>query len=296
MAIMRRDGLRQGWAIDASHPAQMVINANNILEHLRTLPDNPPPSRWARDLFSYVQTHTSKILTHPELLNEPPRVLKHVLRQDCLMVSEDDVLHAVKAYAKEYGGNANSAEHSRAGEREKYALECLLPFVRILSVSTKVFVREMEPLRMLSESQLISKYKHDALARAGDSHVGKSRYRPNNLSIRGSVIVAESTHPYHVGHDEMLQEVRTFPAGCRTLIEFDRRCFIGDGATLTFYADSEATVVLGRWRDMWRGRGRPIRVWVIDSCRFWVGLRCAFDGIACWGWKLVATPLLSEEE
>ncbi|CAN8075964.1 unnamed protein product [Agarophyton chilense] len=297
MVIKRQEGLRQGWAIDASHPAQLVINANNILEHLRALPENPPHSRWVRDLYSYIQTHTTKILTHPELHEEPPQVLKHVLTQDCLLASEDEVLQTVITYSKECGGGKNCARHLETSEEnESFALKCLIPLVRILSVSTKVFVRDMEPLQMLSETQLICKYRHDALAREDDSDVNKVQPRFSRHLVRGSATVAESTHPYYVGHDELLEEVRTCPSGYRTLIEFDRRCCIGEGATLTFYADSEATVVLGRWRDLWRGRGRPIRVWVIDTSRFWVGLRCAFDGVACWGWKLVATPLLSEEE
>ncbi|PXF43464.1 hypothetical protein BWQ96_06757 [Gracilariopsis chorda] len=289
---MRREALRQGWAIDASHGAQSVINANNILDHLRALPENPPDSQWARDLQSYVQTHTAKILTHPELLREPPRVLKFVLAQNSLTVPEDDILHTVLAYAQERQNAESSAVAQSSDEGENEELKDLLPLVRILSLSTEVFVRVLEPLHILSESQLIAKYKHDALTRDGEGW-NTIHCRPDIHAIRILATVAESTHPYHVGHDEMLQEVRTHPPGTRTLVEFDRRCSIGRGASLTFYGDAEATIVIGRWRDLWRGRGRPVRVWVVEGSRFWVGLRCAFDGISCWGWKLMATPLFS---
>lgn len=276
--------VRQGWAIDASHAAQSVINANNILDHLRALPDNPPDSQWLRDLQSFVQTHTAKILTHPELLHEPPRVLKYVLAQNSLTVPEDDILNTVLAYAQQ--------RHNPQIDAENQILKELLPLLRILSISTQVFVRVLEPLQLLSESQLIAKYKHDALTRHGEGW-NSLHYRPDIRTIRSVATVAESSHPYYVGHDEMLQQVQTHPPATRTLVEFDRRCSIGRGASLTFYGDAEATVVIGTWRHLWRGRGRSIRVWVVDASCFWVGLRCSFDGISCWGWKLMATPLFS---
>lgn len=316
----------QGWAIDEWHDLHKYLNVDNALYRLVQSGADREGIRedgeeWTlagqirrEHVLSFIAAHTEDVLSSPSFARAPVGVVCAVLSLNNLAVSEDDLLDFVVQYAINCASVLTNAP-SLWTEEERAALQPvfreLIPRLRTFSVSTPNFVRIVEPLDVLPVSELIAKYRYDALrvdyAASGQSELEMiercyvrpaERWELFTRRLRTPLYVLESEHPYHVGEDEVLEEV-VMPARVRRIrVEFDRRTCIGEGARLSFYKDCDARDVIGDWGKLWlaRPRSHGIKSWVVEGSRFFVGFKCSVAARAAWGWKFVAIPVFDAAE
>jgi len=312
----------QGWSIDDSHPSYHILNSSSALKHLmNALPsgetENGIKRSWIRDVEAYVQAHASDIMQSAVFRRAPIAVVQRVLSLPTFNISEDEVLEYVIQYAVESANVLTDAPNIWTCEEKEAVLPILsqlLPFLRVFSLSTQKFLQVVEPLGILGMPELVDKYRFDALARQlcsgrvrnPEGHTfatirrcykePERRQEILESKLRGLVNMSESAHPYYLGEDEILEEVRAAPWAPRLLVEFDRRSCIGPGAKLTFYGDPDATEVLGSWEDMWTKDRRSVKTWIVHGHRFFVGFRSSLTAEAAWGWKLIAAPIFAPQD
>lgn len=313
----------QGWAIDTTHPSRSILNLDNIFHHLDNLypiseTESNSKKTWTRDVESFVTAHTKQLLTSPLFIRAPIGAVQRILALPNLSANEDFVLERVLHYAADAANVLSESPAFWTEQERELVLPVLLqlfPYIRMHSLSPEVFLKTVEPMRILDTAELVQKYRFDALGRQLSEErtqvaegyslaIIKRCYKHANERrqilqhrLRGTIAISESAHPCTEGEDEqVLEEVAVAPWAPRVLIEFDRRSCIGFGERLVFYKDRDAKEVIGNWHDMWpRGR-HGIKSFVVNGNRFYVGFRSCFWDQTTWGWKFIATPLFQTQD
>lgn len=310
--------LHQGWSVDSLHPSRPLFNVNNIVSHVIELLDKseePGFLTWKKDVESFLQANTNKLLVDPVFKDAPITVIQTILKLPALNVSEDELLHYVVQRAQDDNSRRSDLPcYWSAEEREKAlpVMKKLLPHIKLLSLSTESFLRIVEPMNIFNTTRLIQKYRYDALQRhlrendnnyKSHSFSAICQYYPDPLSrietlleLRGNIAITESLHPYDAGETELIEEICVGEWAPRMLIEFDRRTYIGKGAELTFYRDRDAKDIIETWHTAWVDPRNGIKSWAVDGCRIFVGFRSIVDAQPCWGWKLFAVPLFGIQD
>lgn len=257
-------------------------------------------------LQSYMSAHTQTLLEDAISRQISPQLLRPILCLRDIAISEDDLLRSLLRHALQLTGVlAQSPTQWTAEERALVhpLIVDLIPLIRIQSLSTKAVLTLLEPLEIVSEREICAKYKYDALFAQiqsfplnielyADGSEKKERIEIQKRR-RGTLCMAESSHPYEAGEDEAIDRVSVSSWAERTYVEFDRACDITEGAHLTFYRDPDASNIIATWSQLW-GSGRRkkgIKALVIDSNIFYVGFKTSIESKPAWGWRLLATPV-----
>lgn len=289
------DGQRtvQGWSLDGRYQPLKHQTPTARFESLT--PQSP------HHVKVYLQAFT------PLAFHDAPLVaVKTLLSFDVLSIPEDDVLRAVLEYVcKRLGIPASSGIWTP--QQRKHALfhlQDLVPLIRYLSLSTDIFLHVLEPLGLLSQPQLINKYRFDALSRFSSqkltfsaicSHYRSAEERRQVIrSLRGVPMVLESPHPYRPEKSVCIQTNSWAP---RILVEFDRRTDILPGTSLELSTDSAGFHVLDNQSDHqhWLREG-TIKSMVLDHETVYVHVKPLPSSHPRWGWKLFAIPLVYESD
>lgn len=306
--------LGQAWALDAQvDDRHRDIGVPGHIRH------QTPTARF-HSLTPHSSPDTTAFLqafTPDEFHDAPLVAVSNLLSLEALSISEDALLLALFRYLASLVHVPPYPLAWTPSDRERIQpyLLIFIPLIRPLSLSPHVFLRYVEPLHILSEQQLIAKYRFDVIAAAHLSSCDASPHPPMSLThmrtlyptpsarravvagLRGRAVIAESAHPYRAGRDDVVA-VTTSPWAPRMLFEFDRRSDIGAGASLTFYADAKCAVVTHRWRELWgpRRASRSVKRLVFDGVAAFVMLSVAPDAKPRWGWKVLAVPLLRDDD
>lgn len=313
----------QGWAIDTTHPSRSILNLENIFHHLDNLypiseTESSSKKTWTHDVESFVAAHTRQILTSPNFIRAPIGAIQRILALPNLSVSEDFILERVLHYAADAANVLSESPAFWTEQEREMVLPVLLqlfPYIRTYSLSPEEFLKTVEPMRILDTTELIQKYRFDALGKQLSEErtqiaegyslaIIKRCYKHADerrqilqYRLRGTIAISESAHPYAEGEDDqVLEEVTVAPWASHILVEFDRRSCIGFGGSLIFYKDRDVREVIGSWHDMWpRGR-HGIKSFVVNGNKFYIGFRSCFFDQTAWGWKLLATPLFQIQD
>jgi hypothetical protein len=311
-----------GWTIGIEND---YIHFESALPHLhKLLSDN---SVAAEDVMLFIAANTDCVLSSSTFFSTPLETVQAMLDCPTLSIDEDVLLAHVLLYAAHKAG-AKTDSLRLMSPKERRAIEpvlcALVPRLAIMSLSPLVFLRTVEPMGILSVTDLSAKYKYDALlseALAGGlserdmvlecyggtanfsgrrssvedvvGRAGQLRGEVTGPRMRARAVISESAHTYDMECTEELDLVEVAGWAGQTCVEFDRRTRVGDDAQLTFYGDKDGQSVLAEWKLMWRKpntRGRKFIVF--PGNRFWVGLQRPADVKALWGWKLRATPVI----
>ena len=301
----------QGWAIDENHEileesdsSMLCTNLLNTLRERSTI----QPNDFALD---YICSHFQEVFNSPFLRNEPIETIQRILAEDVFSVTEDEVVHLLLHYAVQKCGISDRVPaHWTEVERTLLdpLLSKLISKLRILSLSTNTMLKVVEPLRIFSTMELSAKYKFDILF--GDRQLSSHAPIENiffyndgcveddmhemQSRLRGVMCIAESSHPYGIGEEEIVK-VSVSKWANAMVIEFDKRCEIAQEDHLDFFKDQEGNEILAQWESFSsRPRKRSIRYLTIPFHTVYVALKSSVYSMGAWGWKLKATPIVSD--
>jgi hypothetical protein len=308
--------LPPGWSIDGEHACSLYVHPDSALPYLGRYMELADDAA-VETLLQYISARAAAVLASSTFLDAPVAVLQAVLSYPALAIGEDALLGRVMHYAAHKTG-ARSDAPARWSRDERDALRPvlagLIPHLAVLSLSSHVFLRTVEPLELFSMQALSCKYKYDALLAdavgagrserdmvlemfGGSSQLGSPP--PGMPRARQSIFVSDSAHPHEAGGEEELQRVAVAAWAGRTCVEFDRRSCVAPDARLSFYGDGEGRTLLADWSNLWRGGGSTAggrRFLVLPGHQFWVGFKCpARTTRPLWGWKFRARPIAEDE-
>lgn len=282
MSRPRSASIVQGWAIDATHPNRIDFTPAAIISTLTNT--CTPPSF---DVQTYLQTHTTAIITHPNFNCLSPHSLRLLLSQPYLCCSEDQLLTSLISYVcTSY--NVSPTHHSIWSDAQKIAIQSdirsYIHLIRPHSLSMSILINLIEPLQLLNQRLLISTYRHHALHPNLHTHLSRPR-----------AIVLQSSHPYTASAEQM--EEASFPGADSILLEFDRRTHLPNDSHLSFFATHERDIPVATWQD-WRTNRRGIKSCCIPSnfIAITYGMKRLNDVLSTqqtWGWKLILRPLFA---
>jgi hypothetical protein len=278
--------LPPGWSIDGEHACSLYVHPDSALPYLGRYMELADDAA-VETLLQYISARAAAVLASSTFLDAPVAVLQAVLSYPALAIGEDAL---------------------------RPVLAGLIPHLAVLSLSSHVFLRTVEPLELFSMQALSCKYKYDALLAdavgagrserdmvlemfGGSSQLGSPP--PGMPRARQSIFVSDSAHPHEAGGEEELQRVAVAAWAGRTCVEFDRRSCVAPDARLSFYGDGEGRTLLADWSNLWRGGGSTAggrRFLVLPGHQFWVGFKCpARTTRPLWGWKFRARPIAEDE-
>lgn len=261
----------------------------------------------------FLQAHTPADFT-----DAPVVAVKTLLSFPTLSIPEDDILLSVLRYVcgPAHIPHCPIAWTSKERAQVFPVLHELLPNIRILSLSTRVFLRYYEPLDVLDGHRLLGKFRYDALCRAakvksnGDDletghlsfrsicryYRGMQTRREIFASLRGLSVIVESPHPCR-GGTELVTEVRTAEWAPRMLLEFDRRTQTASDVSLHLCSRKHPSLDKNQqWSKMWPHQSHGVKFMVWDSPLLYIELKSQLNAKPVWGWKLLATPLIQDED
>lgn len=255
-----------------------------------------------RHVHTYLQAFTP-----PDFYDAPFKAVAMLLSFNALSLPEDDILMAMLCYVCKRANVPTTPKAWTTQQRTSVLpeLTTLFSSIRYLSLTTSNFLHVVEPLALLSDTQLIEKYRFDALCNASSDPLSfalVSKWYPLERrstvmsSSRGTPVIMESAHPYEPGWAVAHVSINSWAP--HMLIEFDRRTRIGPGASLKLFADREQNAVIADWHDMWHHHGErhSIKWLVCDGADLYLRIECEDDAQPDWGWKLIAMPLVREDD
>lgn len=305
--------LESGWTIAPDDEIAVLMHEDSALAYLTKYIHS---NNVSHTILEYIAVNTEPVLRSPTFLQAPIQTLQAILEYPYLLIDEDDLLSHILRYATHLSGVQSHSPVLWSSEEQNTiipVLKDLIPRLATYSISTSAFLRKVEPLGLLSVEALKLKYKYDALMLEGSADGKNEReimlefwggsfnkcLSTHGLPwLRSSVQVAESSHPYALGvHDKM--QISVVPWASHMYLEFDRRSAIAGEAKLCFYADDDCSKMLADWASMWRNSGETPggrKFWAVSSTRIWLSFKCPAQARSKWGWKLIARPVITNEQ
>jgi BTB/POZ domain/BTB And C-terminal Kelch len=228
----------------ATAHALRVVDDASVLPFLeRAVHDKV--SSLTTDLIEYIARHSTLLLARAEFCALSLPVVLRIVQQEDLSASEKDIWFALVRWACVRASVRDNLSVSQmdASERAR-TREHLRPFLRpgylrILDMDCTTFAKEVEPLDLISEDEVLLKYRFGA-GMASKMLFEVAFPLPQFdflLRIRQRPMRYESTsHPHPTGVSQ--QVVVSLPLWTRRAhITFDRRCELGRYSDLSFYED-----------------------------------------------------------
>lgn len=284
-------------------PSRVLKYLTHALEH--SLVD------MAADLISFIALNCVEVLSSLGFDSASLSVVMHIVKQEDLSASEADIWRAsVRWAACQSGVPRHMAVSAMSGLQRQRVCEHLRVFLRpgylrILNLDVKTFAHELEPLGLLSEREILLKYRLEAAAKTLPFELSFPHTRLEFLTrVRHRTLVVESkSHPHPRGvSNKFLVELPSWTTSARVV--FDPRCKLGRYADLSFFQDEGCSVKLaslasthqpvrkGGWCNATRGPGEADEVWCVEFWmrRFWFTFYAPFNvGNVEWGYKFSVT-------
>eukprot|EP00188_Purpureofilum_apyrenoidigerum_P003513 Plantae.Rhodophyta-Purpureofilum_apyrenoidigerum.ctg3698.p1 GENE.Plantae.Rhodophyta-Purpureofilum_apyrenoidigerum.ctg3698~~Plantae.Rhodophyta-Purpureofilum_apyrenoidigerum.ctg3698.p1 ORF type:complete len:235 (+),score=24.39 Plantae.Rhodophyta-Purpureofilum_apyrenoidigerum.ctg3698:294-998(+) len=174
--------------------------------------------------------------------------------------------------------------------------------LRLFDITPQVFLEEMEPADVVSESERLLKLRFEAIVSAhiarGHSHnnavtdaLRQSQHllrEPAGLDFsvrfRRRPQIFESLHPHLPGASEELT-IEMQPWCKRTVVLFDQRTELAQGAELTFYVNNEPRHCFSSF---FQKTSRKFLV--IEARKFVCIFRSDFNHVPRWGYQFLCIP------
>jgi BTB/POZ domain/BTB And C-terminal Kelch len=259
--------------------------------------------------LKFISHNTKDVLARDEFYSLPPEAVSLIVKQECLSASESEIWHALVRWACLRASIPVRASVSETSEEEKCQLcehlrEYLRPgFIRILNLDTVSFAAEVEPLNLLSDEEVLLKYRFDATADLLPFEDAFPLPRSEFLSrVRQQIAFYQSPyHPHPRGITEKVMVV--MPSWTRQIhIDFDQRCRLGRYAELSFYTDEDCSAkvaslnsVFASYRVNLRRPAKNPQVPIsprlsIPVRRFWFTFYAPGNFAPSWGYAFRVTP------
>jgi hypothetical protein len=168
----------------------------------------------------------------------------------------------------------------------------------MLNMRVKTFALEVEPLQLLSEDEVLLKYRYEATAELAPFESAFPLNRVDFLTrIRQQSVAFASSHPHLRGVTEKVEVL--LPSWTRIArITFDARCKLGRYADLTFYENDACTAkiasldaVLASHRVARRTCSAPREATLsVPHRRFWYVMYAPGSFDAAWGFAFRVCP------
>lgn len=292
MSDDRHQSVVQGWSLDGRYQPSKHQTPTARFESLS--PQSPHHVKVYLQAFTPLDFHDAPLIA-----------VKTLLSFNVLSIPEDDVLTAVMRYVCNRLDIPTSLKSWTLQQRERALphLRDLIPLIRYLSLSTDTFLHVLEPLELLSQSQLINKYRFDALTRFSSQKLtfdticyyyrSVEERRQVIQSLRGISILVESAHPYSPEKPVRVQIDAWAP---HMLIEFDRRSDMLPGTCLDLCTDSDGfNAFEGHSDEPWLHKS-TIKTMVLDRNTVYVHGGNFPSMSLRWGWKMFVVPLVYESD
>lgn len=198
-----------------------------------------------------VAKHTELALSQPSFLCAADDVVKYIVKQEDLSASEDIVWKALLRRAFHKAGVPLDLAADQLSEQELRDVGAFLRdfarpgMARFLNLDVLTFAQEVEPFEIVSDEELLLKYRFEATANTATfEHAFPYEQIEFLTRIRMRTLFFESdSHPHRCGVREKTAVV--LPSWTkRAEILFDPKCQLGRYSDLSFYEDDKCAVKL----------------------------------------------------
>jgi BTB/POZ domain/BTB And C-terminal Kelch len=205
------------------------------------------------ELLEYIVWHSRDVLARDEFCELSLPVVLNIVKQEELGASEAEMWRALVRWACIRASVPAYLSVSQMTSSERNAVRTrLIPFahpghLRILNMDSTSFTKEVEPLKLFNESEVLIKYRFEAAFAAGAlfDDAFPLPHIDFLMRIRQLTTCHESaSHPHSRGVTELV--VVSLPPWTRQAhISFDRRCALGKYSDLSFYESEQCETKIG---------------------------------------------------
>jgi hypothetical protein len=292
----------------ASHHIQRTTDVAHVLHYLvQTLELNLTSA--SAYLLSFIARNTEQILSRDEFVSLPAEAVSSIVKQENLSASESEIWYALVRWACVRASIPVRVSLSNASQEDLCELRLHLRqfmqpgYLRILNLDVGCFANEVEPLGVISNEEVLLKYRFDATAELVSFDNAFPLARIEFLSrIRQRTALYQSiSHPHQRGVTEKIMVC--MPSWTRqTHVDFDLRCRLGRYADLSFYRDEDCSEKISSLHSVLAAHRVSARRAEIDSHtnryprlslplrRFWFMFYAPGNFAPGWGYAFWVTP------